>query len=590
MAGRTSGSGEFGSDGFLLSQYVYEATSLSPGGSDCTWYCESAWPLLSLPTSGSVQRNPCLVAVPASHPILGPPHRANHRRLEPVPVNAGSPKEHIHRAGSSRQIYAATAGHSDRNSNTIGESGSDSDSDSDSTAGRCRIFGPPCAPPIPREPSSRLWNPINSSPRLPPAIVHAPPNIPITHPELTEGRAQQSAEGRDAYPLLTLSEQRRSRHSYAGSSAIVEGGSVSGRNSAAIPEGQRRSFTPSNKSPGITALGQPQSQFPFDARRAAAAPPAMKTTAKIPRVEDAGRHTSSSTAPAPQPASHDVEASAAAPPLRRTASRSSLPATLSRRTSQHTTYTSRPSTTAPHDPDSDDDDDALPWSPAHPCYPHPNPHVPLTSPLAHSTRIIRIQRDWLAGTDAVPAFANLYPEILDPVLPEPAFRLLIAHVNAALAAALSPWSWRSWLDALLGAATGWLWEDVGPAGVRGRLRALDAWLERWNRTEGAREGVVVVPLRRTAYLSLDVQIPDPHVGAVEEPGEGEGEREGVAARERADGQLRHVAHAAQPTQPEPEYGAYPVGPLPGLQQQQEQRQVGSGVAAGMPGTAVAGGA
>ncbi|KAL2350495.1 Golgin subfamily A member 7/ERF4 family-domain-containing protein, partial [Cryomyces antarcticus] len=343
----------------------------------------------------------------------------------------------------------------------------------------------------PREPSSRLWNPINSSPRIPPAVVHAPPNIPITHPELTEGRPQQSAEGRDAYPLLTLSEQRRSRHSYAGSSAIVEGGSVSGRNSAAIPEGQRRT----------------------------AAPPAMETAAKIAGVEDAGRHTSSSTTPAPQPASHDVEASAAAPPLRRTPSRSSLPATLSRRTSQHTTYTGRLSTTAPHDPDSDDDDDALPWSPAHPCYPHPNPHVPLTSPLAHSTRIIRIQRDWLAGTDAVPAFANLYPEILDPVLPEPAFRLLVAHINAALAAALSPWRWRSWLDALLGAATGWVWEDVGAAGARGRLRALDAWLEHWNRTEGARDGVAVVPLTRTAYLSLDVQIPDPHVGAVQEQDE-----------------------------------------------------------------------
>lgn len=37
-------------------------------------------------------------------------------------------------------------------------------------------------------------------------------------------------------------------------------------------------------------------------------------------------------------------------------------------------------------------------------------------------------------------------------------------------------------------------------------------MDEWNRTEGLKEGVKIIPLRRTGYLTLDIQIPDPHIG------------------------------------------------------------------------------
>ncbi|KAK3061235.1 hypothetical protein LTS18_006713 [Coniosporium uncinatum] len=53
---------------------------------------------------------------------------------------------------------------------------------------------------------------------------------------------------------------------------------------------------------------------------------------------------------------------------------------------------------------------------------------------------------------------------------------------------------------------------MGFAGVKRRLRALEAWIEKWNREAGAKEGVSIIPLRRTGYLTLDIQIPDPQIG------------------------------------------------------------------------------
>ena len=88
-------------------------------------------------------------------------------------------------------------------------------------------------------------------------------------------------------------------------------------------------------------------------------------------------------------------------------------------------------------------------------------------------------------------------------------------MNSGLIAALDPWGWHNWLDAVLGVATGWLWEDFGAAGVKRKLKDVEGFLEDWNRGTGEKEGVRIVSLRRTAYLSLDFQIPDPQVGLVE---------------------------------------------------------------------------
>ncbi|EKG16202.1 Golgin subfamily A member 7/ERF4 [Macrophomina phaseolina MS6] len=139
----------------------------------------------------------------------------------------------------------------------------------------------------------------------------------------------------------------------------------------------------------------------------------------------------------------------------------------------------------------------------------------------------------IAG-DLAPTFANLYPEVLDPLISEDQFRNIIKKINAELQAAFNPYSTRAWVDAVMGAATLWLWEDLGLTGVKKTLKALEDWIEEWNRTEGVKEGVKLIPLRRTGYLTvryggfagpviffvvfvlmmaqLDIQIPDPHIG------------------------------------------------------------------------------
>jgi hypothetical protein len=167
-------------------------------------------------------------------------------------------------------------------------------------------------------------------------------------------------------------------------------------------------------------------------------------------------------------------------------------------------------------PNTEDADVAeeLAWGPAHPCFPHMNSHVPLSSPEYTATRIIRIKRDWMVVGDLAPTFSNIYPEILDPAMSEQEFRYLIRHINASLIQAYDPFSTFNWLDGILGFVTGWFWEDIRPSGVKGKLRELEAWMENWNREQGSREGIKLIPLRRTGYMNFDIQVPDPQVRVV----------------------------------------------------------------------------
>ncbi|KEQ84819.1 hypothetical protein M438DRAFT_241488, partial [Aureobasidium pullulans EXF-150] len=157
-------------------------------------------------------------------------------------------------------------------------------------------------------------------------------------------------------------------------------------------------------------------------------------------------------------------------------------------------------------------EDELPWGPSHPCFPHLNPHVAIASPLYSSTRVIRVQRDWLVAGDLYPALQNLYPEILDQWLSESDFRTVVETLNPMLKQAFEPNTWGSWFDALMGVATGFLWDNFGWTGVKRGVRDMEKWVEGWN-TEAEREGreVRLIDLRRTGFLSLDIQIPDPHV-------------------------------------------------------------------------------
>lgn len=110
--------------------------------------------------------------------------------------------------------------------------------------------------------------------------------------------------------------------------------------------------------------------------------------------------------------------------------------------------------------------------------------------------------------DLAPCFSNIYPEILEPWVSEQDFRILIRTVNEGLIDAFKPEGWRAWGDAVLGLATGWLWEDLGFAAVKGKVKSVEMFIEEWNAGRARKkedEGEVevkVVPLRRTGYLSV----------------------------------------------------------------------------------------
>lgn len=110
----------------------------------------------------------------------------------------------------------------------------------------------------------------------------------------------------------------------------------------------------------------------------------------------------------------------------------------------------------------------------------------------------------IAG-DLAPTYSNVYPEILDPWVSEQEFRALIQTVNEGLLQAFNPLGWRAWVDAVLGVATAWLWEDLGFTGAKSGVRGVEAYLERWNAEKGGKDAdseVRIIPLRRTGYLSV----------------------------------------------------------------------------------------
>ncbi|KAF3770460.1 hypothetical protein M406DRAFT_247309 [Cryphonectria parasitica EP155] len=169
------------------------------------------------------------------------------------------------------------------------------------------------------------------------------------------------------------------------------------------------------------------------------------------------------------------------------------------------------------------------WGPQHPCFPHLNPHVPVDSPEYANTRIIRIKRDWLLQGDLAPTFSNLYPEILDPAgLSEVEFRRVIDKLNSELVMVFDPYSFRNIMDGVLGLLTGWLWDDFGLTYAKARLARLERWIERWNqemeKTAGGDDIVIppkIVPLRQTAYMTLDIQIFAPQIQPAQDTTGGE---------------------------------------------------------------------
>ncbi|GAQ09299.1 hypothetical protein ALT_6620 [Aspergillus lentulus] len=340
-----------------------------------------------------------------------------------------------------------------------------------------------------RPPAVRLANPVNYVPRITPVTVPHPLQISDEHLPLEAHR--------DAYPLLTIPERRRSRLSQSPTSLVVErsqGEAESGRSSIAVPRGQRRSGTFDRHSAVQEMSEQAEHsnngfQEGKDLRSPERAHLAQDTLADRqgslgPLHGDRPRHIPSQISLRSQSQIASIPSNTGAPPTGGEAEVA----------------------------------EELAWGPAHPCYPHVNPHVPIGSQEYLTTRIIRIRRDWMVKGDLAPTFSNLYPEILDPLLPEQEFRRVIATVNEELIKAFDPFSFRNLLDGALGLVTGWLWEDIGAPGIKSHLKRVEDWLDKWNREVGAKDGVHIWSLRRTAYMSLDIQIPDPKVGIIHSEG------------------------------------------------------------------------
>lgn len=301
-----------------------------------------------------------------------------------------------------------------------------------------------------------LWNPINHVPR----VTVITPKRGLAYDE----EIGFAAPERDAYPLLSLPTPHPQRITATPTSLAVEHSiseAETGRTSIALPSSRRRSQ-------------QFQPEEPHD----------------MPTEENATNR------------SH-IRPDDNIP--RHVQSNNSLRAS---------TFASYPSNGGNNTGSAEPDSEEIAWGPAHPCFPHMNPHVPLQSEEFTTTRIIRIRRDWMVKGDLAPTFSNLYPEILDPILPEQEFRRIIAKVNGELVKAFDPFSPRNWFDSLMGLVTGWIWDSLGFAGIKTHLQNVENWLDKWNREVGSKDGVHIWSLRRTAYMTLDIQIPDPKVGLV----------------------------------------------------------------------------
>lgn len=332
-------------------------------------------------------------------------------------------------------------------------------------------------PTTPRQAPGRLWNPQNYSPRVTTTPTSIPdpdydiPPVPVLNPTAP-------LPATDEYPLLTIPERRRSRQSIQShrsprTSLVVEPVSSTERSDR-------------------ETVGLPFAQQSQNRNRHTAVHNNVVREGNIEVMVGQTKSPHDGALSVPIDTS-DLETGIAGDGrLRRSPSKVTLP------TNVHAG--DRPDTQ--HGEDAGDDVSALEWGPSHPCYPHLNPHVPLSSPLYRSTRIIRVPRDWLVAGDLAPTFANVYPEVLDSVLPEDEFRRVVRHINDEVTEAFNPFSWRAWLDTILGVATFWLWDDLGFTAVKKELKSLEHWLQRWNTEIGAKDGVQLIPLRRTGYMSV----------------------------------------------------------------------------------------
>lgn len=367
-----------------------------------------------------------------------------------------------------------------------------------------------------RPSSSRLWNPTNSTPRVPTRKRNRrsqgedagilPVAIPLSHPDI--GAPREGAAAGGSYPLLTLPEKRQSLHlgSARASLQIERTGSSNGSNRVSLPRTvsidiQRRKSGESPTTPPKIldkgkgrAIESEEHERPVTGYRQRGRSVSKTTSGLSFDKSKATMSTDLERGPNPQ---YHPEGT------------SHLPHNASN-TSLHTGIGPAMSSSNSSIIGSDGPGNAAEeWGPQHPCYPHMNSHVPLSSPLYQTTRIIRIKRDWMIAGDLAPTFSNLYPEILDPAgVSEQEFRTIIDKVNKELEPAFNPWASRNLFDSTMGLLTGWIWDDLGFTAVKSRLTNVERYLEEWNKKmegkgkEGPHSAPRIFPLRRTGYMNV----------------------------------------------------------------------------------------
>ncbi|WDK15866.1 hypothetical protein CGRA01v4_07148 [Colletotrichum graminicola] len=374
---------------------------------------------------------------------------------------------------------------------------------------------------LPHLSAARLWNPTNSTPRLPdkPQRRRRPstpplPTVPLSHPTLGPSSlypADSLGIAAGDFPLLALPEQRQTRHSTSARASLHVDRSGNAEYRISLPPSLhhsydgRRSADPSPTAPGFDA-------GPADAKER---PSPLVRDFAFTVDTDKGKQKvvmEQGTESQTRGPSKDLERGPDVLPRYSNASAGDAMGIGSPISSISSSNSSIMGEELP--PDMGEE-----WGPQHPCFPHLNPHVPVDSPEYRNTRIIRVRRDWLIEGDLAPTFSNLYPEILDPAgLSELEFRRIIDKLNGELIPIFSPYSWRNILDGLLGLMTGWLWDDLGFTGVKARLDRLERWIDQWNtemeKTVGNEDGSMaprIISLRKTGYMTLDIQIPDPEI-------------------------------------------------------------------------------
>ncbi|KAH9906149.1 Golgin subfamily A member 7/ERF4 family-domain-containing protein [Xylariomycetidae sp. FL2044] len=393
--------------------------------------------------------------------------------------------------------------------------------------------------------AGRLWNPTNSTPRAPPSqstrrrrpSTPQPPVVPLNHPviDITADPNDPIATAVGHYPLLTLPEQRQNRHSASTRASLQIEGRASGDKRISLPSSVRHSydnkrisnpppehetgeagpshFRPLDERPRFNSIRKRGQSVTRRARALSFGLVHPGSGESSPKKADKGKGKAimppiDSEDPA-RGFSQDIERGPAVLGHHPNRSTISIPDGISAISSSDSSIMG--------DPDQPDLGEA--WGPQHPCFPHLNPHVPTDSPEYITTRIIRVRRDWLIKGDLAPTFSNLYPEILDPAgVSEQEFRRVIEKLNSELTPTFNPYNWRNILDGVLGLLTGWIWDDLGLTYAKSHLRSLEKWIESWNaemeKAVGSEDSTMapkIIPLRRTAYMSLDIQIPDPEI-------------------------------------------------------------------------------